>query len=80
MVPSPNTLRLIKSRRRAIYVARMVEGSSAFKIVTGKPTGKRLLGMPRLRWEENVTMNLNEIDANIIVLIRFRIGIIGESL
>ena len=33
---------------------RMEESRSAFKILTGKPTGKRLLGRPRHRWEDNV--------------------------
>ena len=37
----------------------MEESRSAFKIVTGKPTGKRLLGRPT--WENNVRMNLKEI-------------------
>ena len=41
---SPNTVRVIKSRRLrwAGHVARMEEGRSAFKILTGRPTGKRL--------------------------------------
>jgi hypothetical protein len=39
----------------------MEEGRSAFKIVTGKPTGKRLLGRPRRRWENNIRMDLEEI-------------------
>ena len=45
--------RVIKSRRlRWVgHVARMEEGRSAFKILTGKPTGKRPLGRPRRRWE-----------------------------
>ena len=34
----------------------MEEGRSAFKILTGKPTGKRLLGRPRRRWEDNIRM------------------------
>ena len=37
--------------RWAGHVARMEEGRSAFKILTGKPTGKRPLGRPRHRWE-----------------------------
>ena len=43
---SPNIVRVIKSRRLrwAGHVARMEEGRSAFKILTGKPTGKRPLG------------------------------------
>ena len=53
---SPNIVRVIKSRRLrwAGYVARMEEGRSAFKILTGKPTGKRPLGRPRRRWECNI--------------------------
>ena len=37
---------------------------SAFKILTGKPTGKRPLGRPRCRWEDNIRMDLEEVDAN----------------
>ena len=39
----------------------MEEGRSAFKILTGKPTGKRPLGRPRRKWEENIRMDLEEI-------------------
>ena len=42
----------------------MEEGRSAFKMLTGKPTGKRPLGRPRRRWEDNITMNLEEIGIN----------------
>ena len=45
-------------------VARMEEGRSAFKILTGKPTGKRPLGRPRRRWEGNIRMDLEEIVFN----------------
>ena len=56
---SPNIVRVIKSRRLrwAGHVARKEEGRSAFKILTGKPTGKRPLGRPRRRWEDNRRMN-----------------------
>ena len=37
---------------------RMEEGRSSFKIITGKPTGKRLLGRPRRRWQTNIRMDL----------------------
>ena len=53
----------------------MEEGRSAFKILTGKPTGKRPLGRPRRRWEDNIRMDLE-----VIGLIRLKIGIIGEPL
>ena len=42
----------------------MEEARSAFKILTGKHTGKRPLGRPRLRWEDNVRMDLQEIGIN----------------
>ena len=42
----------------------MEEGRSAFKILTVKPTGKRPLGRPRRRWEDNIRMNLEEIGIN----------------
>ena len=60
---SPNIVRVIKCRRLrwTWHVARMEEGRSAFKILTGKPTGKRPLGRPRRRWEDNIRMDLEEI-------------------
>ena len=42
----------------------MKESRSAFKILTGKPTGKRPLGRPRSRWEDNIRMVLEEIGIN----------------
>ena len=63
---SPNIVRVINSRRLrwAGHVVRMEEGRSAFKILTGKPTGKRHLGRPRRRWEEFIRMDLEEIGIN----------------
>ena len=57
---------MIKSRtlRWAGHVARMEEGRRTFKILTGKPTGKRPLGRPRLRWEDIIKMDLKEISIN----------------
>ena len=54
---------MIKSRRLrwAGHVARMEEGRSDFKILTGKTTGKRPLRRPRCRWEDNIRMDLEEI-------------------
>jgi hypothetical protein len=42
-------------------VARMGEGSSVYRALVGRPEGKRPLGRPRRRWEDNVKMNLSEI-------------------
>ena len=63
---SPNIVRVTKSRklRWAGHVARMEEGRSAFKILTGKPSGKRPIGRPRLRWEDNIRMYVEEIGIN----------------
>ena len=65
MYRSSNIVRVIKSRtlRWAGHVAR-IESRSAFKIVIGKPTGKRFLGRPRRRWEDNIRMNIEKIDIN----------------
>ena len=75
-----NIVRVIKSRtlRWPGHVARMEEGRSAFKILTGK----RPLGMPRRRWEDNIRMYLKGmgVSMRVIGLIRLRIGIIGEPL
>ena len=83
MYRSPNIARVIESRRFrwAGHITRMVEGRSAFKMLTGKPTGKRLLGRPRHRWEDNIRMDLKEIDIiREIGLIRLRIWNTGEPL
>ena len=42
----------------------MEEGRSAFKILTGKPTGKRPFGRPKHRWEDNIRMDLEDIGIN----------------
>ena len=59
----PNIVRVIKSRRMrwASHVARMEEGRVVQKVLVGKPEGKRPLGRPRRRWEDNIKMNLQEL-------------------
>ena len=49
-------VRMIASRRLTWtgYVARMKKDRSAFKILTGKLTGKRTLGRPWRRWDDNI--------------------------
>jgi hypothetical protein len=60
---SPTILRVIKSRRLrwAGHVARMGEGSGVYRVLVGKPEGKRQLGRPRRRWEDNIKMVLQEV-------------------
>ena len=59
----------------------MEEGRSAFKILTGKHTGKKPLGRPKRRWEDNIKTVLEEIGSmRGTGLIRLKIGIIGEPL
>jgi hypothetical protein len=60
---SPSIIRVIKSRRMrwAGLVARMGEKRNAYRILLGKPEGKRPLGRPRRRWVDNVNMDLREI-------------------
>ena len=56
-------MRVIKSRRMrwAGHVARMEEGRSVHKVLVRKPEGKRPLGRPRRRWEDNVKMDLEKL-------------------
>jgi hypothetical protein len=60
---SPNIVRVIKSRRMrwAGHEARMGEGRDVYRILIGIPEGKRPLGRPRRRWENNIKMDLREI-------------------
>jgi hypothetical protein len=47
--------------RWAGYVARMGERRGVYRFLVGRPEGKSPLGRPRLRWEDNIKMNLREI-------------------
>jgi hypothetical protein len=60
---SPNIVRVIKSRRMrwAGHMARMGEVRSVYRVLVGRPEGKRPLGIPRRRWEDNIKMDLMEI-------------------
>ena len=60
---SPNIVRVIKSRRMgwAGHVARMGEERAAYRVLVGKPEGKRPLGRPRRRWVDNIRMDLQEV-------------------
>jgi hypothetical protein len=60
---SPNTVRIIKSRRMrwAGHVARMGERRGAYRNLVGRPEGRQPLGRPRHRWEDNIKMDLQEL-------------------
>jgi len=60
---SPNVVRAIKSKRMrwAGHVERMEERRGIYKVLVGKPEGKRPLGRPRHRWEDHSKMNLQEV-------------------
>ena len=60
---SPNILRVIKSRimRWAGHVARMVEERGGYRVLLGKPEGRRPLGRPRRKWVDNIRMDLQEM-------------------
>ena len=60
---SPNIVRVVKSRRMrwAGHVARTGEGRYVFRVLVGKPEGKRPLGRPRRRWEDNIKMDPQEV-------------------
>jgi len=47
--------------RWAGHVAHIGEGSGLSRVLVGKPEGKRPLGRPRPRWEDNITMDLQEV-------------------
>jgi hypothetical protein len=60
---SPNIVRVIKSRRIrwAGHVERMGEGRGVYRVSVGRPKGKRPLGRPGRRWDDNIKLDLREI-------------------
>jgi hypothetical protein len=60
---SPNIITIFKSRRMRLagHVARMGENRNAYRILVGKPEGRRPLGRPRRRWVDNIKTDLREI-------------------
>jgi len=63
LYPSPNIGRVIKASRMrwAGHVAGMGERRDVYRVLVGKPEGKRPLGRPRRRWEDNIKMNVQEV-------------------
>ena len=66
---SLNIIRAIKLRRTrwARYVACTGSGTGAYRVLVGKPEGKRQLGRPRSRWEENIKMYQGECASNSLI-------------
>jgi hypothetical protein len=60
---SPSIIRIIKSRRMRLggHVARRGEKKTAYRLLVGKPEGKRPLGRPRRRWVDNISIDLGEM-------------------
>src|SRR5215469_12349292 len=60
---SPSIVQVVKSRRMrwAEHVVRMGEERGVHRMLVGKPEGKRPLGRPRRRWEDNIKMDLQEV-------------------
>jgi len=60
---SLNIVRVIKSRRMrwVRHVARMGERRGVYRVLVGKPEGKRPLGRPRRRWEDGIKVDLQEV-------------------
>jgi hypothetical protein len=80
---SPNIIWVIKSRRMrwAGHVARMGEARGAYRVLVGRPEGRRPLGRPRRRWEDNIKMDLEEVGWGAWTgLIWLRIGTVGGLL
>ena len=78
-----NIVRVIKSRRMRLAgnVARMGEKGGVYRVLVGKLEGKRPLGRPRRRWEDNIMMDIQEVGCGVwIGSIWFRIGAGGGHL
>jgi hypothetical protein len=68
LYPSPSIMRIINSRSMgwAGHVARMGVKRNVYRLLVGKPEGKRPLGRPRRRWVDNIKVDLLEIGLNVV--------------
>jgi hypothetical protein len=73
---SPSIIRIIKSRwmRWVGHVARMGEKRNVYRLLVGKPEGKRPLGRPRRMWIDNIKMGLLEIGFSAVDWLRIGTG------
>jgi hypothetical protein len=78
----PNIVRVVKWRqmRWAGHVARMEEYRGVYRVLVGKPEGKRPLGRPRRRWEDNIKMDIQEVGGGRGDWMELRIGTDGGRL
>jgi len=69
---SPNIVRVIKSRRMrwAGHLARMGEERGVYRVLVGKPEGRRSLGRPMRRWVDNIRMDLQVVGCGYMDWIR----------
>jgi hypothetical protein len=80
---SPNIIRQIKSRRMrwAGHAVRMGEERNVYRVLVGKPEGKRTLGRPRRRWEDGIGIDLRGIGLGVWIGFDWlRIGTDGRLL
>jgi hypothetical protein len=65
---SHNIVRVIKSRkmRWAGHVARIGEEKGVYRVLVGKPEGKRPMGISRCRWEDNIRMDLQDVGCGVM--------------
>jgi len=72
---------IFKNQSRDLDTACVGERSGVYSILVGKPEGKRPLGRPRCRWEDNIKMDLQDVRCGALTgLIWLRIGTGGGHL
>ena len=70
----------IEKNEWAEHAAHMGESRSVYRIMVGKPEGKRPLGRPRRRWEDNIKMDLQEMRCEVVDWIWLRVDTGGGHL
>ena len=66
LYPSPNIVRVIKSRMRWVgHAARMADRRGVYRVLVGKSEGRRPLGRPRSRWKD-IKMDLQEVGCGVM--------------